>query len=99
MPADGHGLLPGEPDEAVGDIHRFFPVAIGEGIVKLVGRYLFPLPGGVVLHVAEGFLVTAYLAQVVEQGHHCNRLLAVLQAVQLLDPLPLEVVHQTVIYI
>ena len=99
MPADGHGLLPGEADEAVGDVHRLLPVAVGKGVVKLVGGHLLPLPGGVILHVAEGFLIAAHLAQVVEQGHHRHRLLAVLQAVQLLDPLPLEVVHQAVVYV
>ena len=34
-----------------------------------------------------------------EQGHNSHRLLAVLQAIELLDPLTLEIVHQTVIYV
>ena len=97
MPADGHGLLPGEADEAVGDIYALLAVAVGEGVVKGVRGDFGPLAGGVVLHVAEALFVAVDFAQVVAQGDNCDGLAAVVQAIQLLHPLPLKVVRQTVV--
>ena len=96
MPADRHGLLPGQPDEAVDDVHASFPVSIAE-VIKSKGGYPLPLSSGIVLHVPKALFIAAHLAQIMEQGHHCHTLLTVLQAIQLLDPFPGQIVHQTVV--
>ena len=57
-----------------------------------------PLPV-FVLHVAGTLLVAADFAQVMKQGHDGDGLVAVFQAVELLHPLPLEIVHQAVIHV
>ncbi len=49
------------------------------------------------LHIPGGGFVTADLAQVVEQGHQGNGFRAVLQAIEVRDPLPGQVLGQTVV--
>lgn len=94
---DRHGLLPGQPDEAVDDVHALFPVSIGQRVIKSKGGDPLPLSSGIVLHVPKALFIAAHLAQIMEQGHHCHTLLTVLQAIQLLDPFPGQIVHQTVV--
>ena len=55
MPADGHGLLPGEADEPLA-MYTDFSRAVGKGSSKLVGGHLLPLPGGVILTLRKVFL-------------------------------------------
>lgn len=67
VPADGHGLLPGQADKAVDHIDRLLPVAIGQRVFIEKGGHLGPL-AVLPLHVSGGGLVAADLAHVVEQG-------------------------------
>ncbi|MPN11941.1 hypothetical protein SDC9_159250 [bioreactor metagenome] len=98
MPADGHGLLPCQPEKAAGDVHRFFPMPVGEGILISKGRHRLPL-SVLALDVAGGGPVAAYFAQVVEQGGNGHRFVRILQAVKLADPVPLQIVPQAVVNI
>ena len=98
MPPDGHGLLPGQADKAVDHIDRFLPVAVGEGVLIGEGGHLGPL-AVLSLHIPGGGFVTADLAHVVEQGHQGNGFRAVLQAIEVRDPLPGQVIGETVVNI
>ncbi len=51
------------------------------------------------LHIPGGGFVAADLAGVVEQGHQGHRLRAVLQAIEVRDPLPGQVIGETVVYV
>ena len=94
----GHGLLPVQADIAVGDVHALLPVAIGQGVVKGIGGHGLPL-ARLVFHVAGALFIAADLTQIVEQSHDGDGLVAVLQAIELLHPLPLEIVHQAVVHV
>ena len=66
VPADGHGLLPGEAQEAGEDVDALLPVAVGQGVLVEKGGHRLPLAVGA-LHVAGALPVAARLAHVVEQ--------------------------------
>ena len=71
-------------------------MAVGQCILIIKGGHRRPFAVGP-LHVAGARLVAPYLAQVVEQGGHGHRLGGVLQAIELLHPLPGQVLGQTVV--
>ena len=71
-------------------------MAIGQGVFILIRWDLGPL-AVLPLHVAGGGLVAADLAHVMQQRHQGDGLLAVLQPIQVRDPLAGQVVRQAVV--
>ena len=73
VPADGHGLLPGEAQKAGENVHALLPVTVGKIILIEEGGHALPLAVGA-LYIAGAAPVAADFAYVMEEGDQGNRL-------------------------
>ena len=62
VPADGHRFLDLQLHKPLDQEHALLAVTIGEQILHAVAGHLFPLAGGIVLHIAGALFVVVGLA-------------------------------------
>ena len=97
MPADSHCFVAGQAHKSAYYVYRLFAVTVGQCVVVVIIRNLFPLPGLVILDVARAHNVCIYLADVVKQGGDGYRFVAEFKPEGLFRSVRFEVGFQAVV--
>ena len=70
VPADGRGLGGLQPYKPLDEKDALFTVAVGESVLDLIKRHLFPLAGLVVFDIPGADLVKLCLADIMQKENH-----------------------------